>query len=156
MSVTLKVNSTGNTFTIASGDRPGNHNTTGGAFLKNLGKPSLIGDMVSQLNNTGVLNPTGTTVALANTNTKTIPLSTSTQPYTLYRTTSDGTISGAVLNFPTTGLVDGSTVSFVTTGIVTTVTGTLSSAPIPVLAATVAGKKYTFVYNLAATTWFQV
>ena len=153
---TLTVNYTGNTYTVA-GDRPSNHGVFGSLFIHTPSvSKSLIGDMVTQLNNVGVLNPTGTPVALANGNTKTVPLSTSTQPYTLYRTTSDGTISGAVLNFPTTGLVDGSTVSFVTTGAVTTLTGTVASSGLPTLGATVAGQKYTFVYNLAATQWFLV
>lgn len=160
---TLKVTYTNSTYTVA-GERPANHGVYAASFVKSTGKASLIGDMnlqltaLSPLAKAGAigLNPTGTTVALANTNTKTVPLSTAAQPYTLYRTTSDGTIAGAVLNFPTSGLVDGSTVQFVVTGTVTTLTGTVSSAPLPTVATLTPGKRYTFVYNLAATQWFEI
>lgn len=149
------INYTGKTYNVR-GDRPLNGGVSGSNYT------GLQTDIVTQLNELNNLTnaANGVTpvvpVALANTNTKTVPLSTAAVPFTLYRTTSDGTIAGAVLNFPTTGLVDGSQVQFVTSGVVTAVTGTLSSAPIPVLSATVAGKLNKFVYNLAATTWFAV
>jgi hypothetical protein len=75
--------------------------------------------------------------------------------YNVLRTTSDGTIAGAVINLPANP-VDGQRCTFATTGAITTVTGTVSSAPVPVVAATTAGGSYTFVYNAAAALWFRM
>jgi len=77
-----------------------------------------------------------------------------TQTYNILRPTSDATITGAVINLPSAP-VDGQRCTVSTTAAITTVTGTISSAPIPVLAAMTAGQTVTYVYNLAATVWLR-
>lgn len=98
-----------------------------------------------------------TTVNLVNpvANGATVNLS-ATQTYNVLRPTSDGTITGAIINLPTTSLVDGQRCTVSTTGTITTITGTVSSAPIPVLSTLTAGQSVSFVYNLGATTWFRI
>jgi len=77
-----------------------------------------------------------------------------TQTYNILRPTSDATITGAVINLPSAP-VDGQRCTVSTTAAITTVTGTISSAPLPVLATMTAGQTVTYVYNLAATTWLR-
>jgi hypothetical protein len=95
----------------------------------------------------------GGTVALSNT-----------QKLTVIRTTSDGTIAGAVINLPTftssagyaVAVPDGYTARFVTTGAVTTVTGTVSgSSVVPAVSTTSAGTPIQLTYNAATGLWFQ-
>lgn len=68
----------------------------------------------------------------------------------------DGTISGAVINLPTSP-VDGQEVTFTSTGAITTVTGTVSSASVidPITTMT-AGQVVKLGYNALAAVWFRV
>ena len=69
------------------------------------------------------------------------------------RTTSDGTITGAVINLPT-NVPDGFLFTVVSTGQITTVTGTVSTGSNPAVSEFLAGQGYTFLWNAAANTWF--
>ena len=100
-------------------------------------------------------------VAVANAGT--VALST-TQKLNVFRTTSDGTISGAVINLPVFTRLDGNpstppdgfTTRFVTTGAVTTVTGTVSgSTVVPAISSTTAGVAVQLTYNAATGLWFK-
>jgi len=93
-----------------------------------------------------------TPVAVANAGTVNLD---NVQSLNVIRTTSDGTIAGAVINLPTS-VANGFVCRFVTTGIVTTVTGTVSgSTVIPAVSATAAGVARQLTYNSALGLWFQ-
>lgn len=143
------LNTSGKTYTI-----DGDHLTNGGVAHSKVG--DLLRDVVNAANATVPF----TTTSVANGGT--VNLS-ATALVNVLRTTSDGTISGAVINLPTVGpsgsgaLVDGQTVSFSTTGAITTVTGTVETGSVlPVVSTLAAGAVVKLRYNLAATTWFRV
>lgn len=96
-------------------------------------------------------------------NAATVNLS-NTVSYNILRPTSDSTIAGAVINLPTGTvdaegnpgpLVDGQRCTVSSTAIITTVTGTISSAPIPELVAMTAGGSVTYIYNAANSVWLR-
>lgn len=147
--LTLQLTSTGKTYIVDS-SRPLEHGVYGSTFGGFL---------------TGLANSTNGTVPFTTTsvaNGGTVSLSSSV-PVNVLRTTSDGTIAGAVINLPTVGpsgsgpLVDGQFVSLSTTGAITAVTGTIETGSVlPVVSALTAGQIVRLRYNLAATTWFHV
>lgn len=144
-----KLNTSGNTYTI-----DGNRLTNGGVAH------SQVGNLFTDLVNAGNATIPFTTKAVANGGTVNL---TSTVLINVLRTTSDGTISGAIINLPTVGpsgsgaLVDGQTVAFSTTGAITTVTGTVETGSVlPVVSTLAAGQVVKLRYNLAATAWFRV
>lgn len=93
-----------------------------------------------------------TPVAVANGGTVNLD---ATQSLNVIRTTSDGTISGAVINLPV-GVPNGFVCRFVTTGIVTTVTGTVSGATVlPVVSVTAAGVAVQLTWNSTLGLWFK-
>lgn len=99
---------------------------------------------------TGLIVTPATPVVVANG--ATVALS-ATVSQNILRPTSDGTIAGAVLNFPTSP-VNGQTCSVLTTGTITTVTGTLATATVPTLSTITSGTQTLFIYNTTAAKWF--
>lgn len=69
------------------------------------------------------------------------------------RTTSDGTIAGAVINMPANP-VNGSCVQVMVSGAITTVTGTMATATVPAISTLAAGTLTHFYYNSTTGMWF--